>query len=148
MLLIRDPSSPKSAVSTFDYTDLNAYLLLAVGLVQPDEAHISSYRALANKARSGTIPPVADVKDFSKREPLVKLPQNASLLKAVEEFGGGVHRVVVTKQGTNDIIGVLSQTRLVKFLWENGRSFPVIEDLFSKNIRDLGIGSHNIVSIK
>lgn len=117
-------------------------------MVQPDEAHISSYRALANKARAGTIPPVADVKDFSRREPLVKLPESANLLRAIEEFGGGVHRVVVTKDGTDDAIGVLSQTRVVKFLWENGRAFPVIENLYSKSLKDLGIGSHKVVSIK
>lgn len=119
-----------------------------MGLVQPDEAHVSSYRELANKARAGTIPPVADVKDFNRRELLVKLPQSANLLKAIEKFGEGVHRIVITKQGTDEDIGVLSQTRLVNFLWENGRAFPVIEDLFFKSIRELGIGSHNVVSIK
>ena len=66
---------------------------------------------------------------------------------AVETFGGGVHRIIVVKEGTNHVMGVLSQTRLVKFLWENGRSFPVIDQLYPIEIRELGIGNQQPISI-
>ena len=103
---------------------------------------------MAVKARSGTAIPLEDVKDLSRKEPLVKLPQTANLLKAVETFGGGIHRIVVVDEGTENVTGVLSQTRLVRFLWENGRAFPSIEELYHKNLRDLAIGSRDVVSIK
>jgi hypothetical protein len=34
------------------------------------------------------------------------------------------------------------------FLWENVRSFPIIEELYPKALRELVIGSHEVISIK
>jgi CBS domain-containing protein len=45
------------------------------------------------------------------------------------------------------VVGIFSQFRLVKFLWENGRSFPIIEELYPKALRELGVGSHEVISI-
>jgi CBS domain-containing protein len=148
VLLIRDEPSSRSVTGTFDYADLNAYLLLVVGLAQPDEGHIEDFKELAMKARSGAKIPLKDVKDLGRKEPLVKLPHSASLIQAIETFGGGVHRIVVVKQDTDDVVGILSQSRLVKFLWENGKSFPVIEQLYPCHIRDLKLGALEVVSIK
>lgn len=75
------------------------------------------------------------------------LPHSAGLTTAVETFGGGVHRIVVVREGTNHVLGVLSQTRLVNFLWENGRSFPVIDQLYPIEIKELGIGNQQPISI-
>lgn len=148
VLLIRETPSSKSATGTFDYSDLNAYLLLVVGLVHPDEAHLHSFQELAKKARGGNKVPLKDVKDFGNKEPFVTLPHTSSLTKAVECFGGGVHRIIVVNEGTDSVVGVLSQLRLVKFLWENRKSFPVIDQLYPQYIRDLGIGSQQVISIK
>jgi hypothetical protein len=122
--------------------------LLNVGLAQPDEEHVSSFQELVKKARQGSKIPLKDVKDIGRKEPLVTLPHTASLMKAVETFGGGTHRIIVVKEGTEKVVGVLSQSRLVRFLWENGRSFPVIDQLYPQYLRDLRIGSQNVLSIK
>ncbi len=119
-----------------------------VGLAQPDEAHIEDFRELARKARTGAEIPLKDVKDLGKKDPLVKLPRTANLIQAIETFGGGVHRVIVVEQHTDEVVGILSQSRLVKFLWENGRSFPVIDQLYPQYLRDLKLGSHQVVSIR
>lgn len=119
-----------------------------VGLAQPDEGHIEDFRELARKARTGAVIPLKDVKDLGRKEPLVKLPNTASLIQAIETFGSGVHRVIVVEQHTDEVVGILSQSRVVKFLWENGRSFPVIEELYPQYLRDLKLGSHQVVSIK
>ena len=66
----------------------------------------------------------------------------------MELFGGGVHRLVIVKDGGKEVVGIFSQLRLVKFLWENGNCFPVIEQLYGKEIRELGIGSQQLISIK
>lgn len=149
MLLIREDPQSKAVIGTFDYSDLNAYLLLAAGLTQPDEDHLSSFEELAKKAQEGIKIPLKDVKFLGNKEPLTVLPATANVLKAVEIFGGGVHRVVVVNESNdNEVVGIFSQFRLVKFLWENGRSFPVIDQLYPQYLKDLTIGSHEVVSIK
>jgi hypothetical protein len=150
VLLIRETPEDKSAVATFDYSDLNTYLLLAAGLSFPPEEHRASYDEIARKAREGQKIPIRDVKRLGvEKEPLVTLPASANVLTAVETFGGGVHRVVITKKSDdNEVVGIFSQFRLVKFLWENGRSFPVIEQLYPQALRELRIGSQNVISIK
>lgn len=119
-----------------------------VGLAQPDEEHIEDFRELARRARTGAEIPLKDVKDLGRKDPLVQLPENASLIQAIEIFGGGVHRVMIVEENTDDVVGILSQSRLVKFLWENGRSFPVIDQLYPQYLRDLKLGSQKVVSIK
>lgn len=146
--MIREHPESKTAVGTFDYSDLNAYLLLAAGLTQPDEVHMPSYEQLASKAREGIKIPLKDVKDLGAKDPLTTLPASANVLKAVETFGGGIHRVVVVNESKDEVVGIFSQFRLVKFLWENGRSFPVIDQLYPQYLKDLMIGSHEVISIK
>lgn len=149
MLLIRETPDQKSAVGTFDYSDLNAYLLLASGLTQPDETLLASYEELARKAKQGIKIPLKDVKDLGRKEPLTTLPASANVMTAVQTFGGGVHRVVVVdEQKEREVVGIFSQYRLVKFLWENGRSFPVIDQLYPQSLHELGIGSREVISIK
>jgi CBS domain-containing protein len=148
VLLIRETPQHTSAVGTFDYNDLNAYLLLAAGLTQPDEETLASYEELARKAREGITIPLKDVKDLGRKEPMTTLPATASVMTAVETFGGGVHRVVVVNEHNGrEVVGIFSQLRLVKFLWENGRSFPVIDQLYPQALRDLRIGSREVISI-
>jgi CBS domain-containing protein len=149
VLLIREHPQSASAVGTFDYSDLNAYLLLAAGLTQPDEEHLPSFEQLARKAREGIKIPLRDVKDLGTKNALTTLPASANVLKAVETFGGGLHRVVVVDESKdNEAVGIFSQFRLVKFLWENGRSFPVIDQLYPQYLKDLTIGSQEVISIK
>lgn len=91
------------------------------------------------------------MRDLGRRDPVTFLPESANLSKAIETFGRGVHRVIVAKEGDEgkiEITGLLSQTRLMRFLWENGRNFPVIDQLYSQNLRELKIGSNTPISIK
>ncbi|KAL4921590.1 hypothetical protein BDW62DRAFT_174022 [Aspergillus aurantiobrunneus] len=148
VLLIRETPEHRTAVGTFDYNDLNTYLLLAAGLTWPDEELLPAYEELARKARDQIPIPMRDVKELGRKEPLTTLPASASAMTAVETFGGGVHRVVVTdERRENEVVGIFSQFRLVKFLWENGRCFPVLDQLYPQSLRDLKIGSHAVISI-
>lgn len=135
-------------MGTFGYNDLNAYLLLVVGLTKPTESQLTSFQEVAQKAREGSKIPLRDIRDLVPREPLTTLPQSANLMTAVETFGGGVHRIVVLKEDSNEAIGIVSQSRLVKFLWENGRSFPIIDQLYPQHLKDLRLGSQKVVSVK
>lgn len=150
VLLLRDPKSSAPVAGTFDYTALNAYLLTAVGIAQPSEEHAEKFAQLAQKAGGKPIP-LRDVRDLGRKDPLTFLPESANLVKAIETFGKGVHRVLIAKEGLQgkiEVTGLLSQTRLMRFLWENGRNFPVIEQLYSQYLRDLKIGSNNVIAIK
>ena len=148
VLLIRDNPASLAAIGTFGYNDLNAYLLTVIGVARADEEHIQDFRELAKKAKEGVAIPIRDVINLAEKEPLTLLPHTANLLKAVETFGTGIHRIIVVRGGTQEVMGVLTQTKLVRFLWENGRSFPVIDQLYPQYLRDLKIGSTQVISIK
>lgn len=148
VLLVRASKHDKSAVATFDYRDLTQYLLFAIGQLIPDEEHQVIFQNLASKAQKGVKIPLRDAKSLGNKEAFVTLPHTSDLTAAVELFGGGIHRIIIVKEGTNHVIGMLSQLRLVKFLWENGRSFPIIDQLYPKELNDLGIGSQQPISIK
>ncbi|KAI9860184.1 MAG: cell separation during budding [Trichoglossum hirsutum] len=147
VILLRETADSKVACGTFDYTDLNAYLLLVVGLVQPEEGDMSSFQELAKKAREGNPVPVKHVKNLGKKNAFITLPESALLPTAVEIFGSGLHRIAIVKDGTNEVVGVLSQLRLVEFFWENGRSFTSIDQLYPQQLKDLAIGSSQVIAI-
>ncbi|KAF2459506.1 hypothetical protein BDY21DRAFT_338418 [Lineolata rhizophorae] len=147
VVLLRENSSTTAAIGTFDYNDLNAYLLLVVGLAQPDASHIQSFNELARKGREGKPIPLKEVKDLGRKEPLIMLPHTANLTKAVEVFGSGIHRIIIVKEHTSSVIGILTQLRLVRFFWENGRAFPSIEMLYEQSLKDLRLGSKSVIAI-
>jgi CBS domain-containing protein len=147
VLLIRETPQDTSVVGTFDYSDLNAYLMLVVGLSYPHEEQAISFRELAQKAREGSKILLKDVKDLGVKEPLTALPVSASLMMAVETFGSGVHRIMVVKERSMEVVGIVSQSRLIKFLWENGRSLPILDQLYPLHLKDLRIGSQQVISI-
>lgn len=147
-MLLRENEQSRAAVGTFDYNDLNAYLLLVVGLARPDEEHTASFNELARRGRAGKPIPLKDVKDLGRKGPLVTLPDTADLTRAVEVFGSGIHRVIVVKEGTSDVVGILTQLRLVRFFWENRSTFPALERLYQQCLKDLNIGSKTVIAIK
>ncbi|KAF7915698.1 uncharacterized protein EAE98_011041 [Botrytis deweyae] len=147
VILIRETSNDVTACDSFDYNDLNAYLLVVLGLASPDEGQTDTYSQLASKARERAPIPLRDVITLAKKEPLTTLSQSEDLSKAVEIFGSGVHRILVCKPGTTTVVGILSQLKLVKFLWDNGSSFPAIDQLYPTILRDLNIGTQHAIAI-
>lgn len=144
VVLIRESRTTKTAIDTFGYDDLNAYLLLVLGMSQPDELA----EKLAARARTGEILPLKDVKDhLGPTEQPAFLPQSANLTQAMELLGSGLHRIVVTKEGTSETVGILTQLRLVRFFWENHQSFAVTEKLYSLSLKDLDIGAKEVLAI-
>ena len=135
-------------MATFDYRDLLQYLLFATGQLHPDEEHLPLFQSLARKAQQGHKVPLRDAKALGPGEAFVTIPHTANLTKAVEVFGGGIHRVVVVKEGSDRVMGILSQLTLITFLWENRECFPIIDRLYLQQLQDLGIGSQQVISIK
>ena len=145
---IRSSPADEAICGTFDYSDLAAFLLLIMGVYQPEEDEdIASFQDLARKARGGSSIAVRLVKDLGKKAPFVTVSEKEGLARVVEIFGSGIHRIAVVREGTNKVIGVLSQLQLIGFFWEHGRSFPTIDQLYPCVLRDLSIGSSRVISI-
>lgn len=147
VILLRESPDETAACDTFDYNDLNAYLLVVVGLASPEEDQVEAWSRLVQKAKEHLPIPLREITTLAKKSPLVTLSESEDLSKAIEIFGSGVHRILICKEGTRDVVGVLSQLKLVKFLWDNGSSFPTIDQLYPIILRDLNIGTVQTISI-
>lgn len=112
---------------------------------------VGLFADFAKKAAEGKPIPLRDIRTLGRRDPLTYLPESANLTKAIETFGQGVHRVLIAREGDGgkiEVTGLLSQTRLMRFLWEHGRNFAVLDQLYAQYLRDLKIGSNTPISIK
>lgn len=142
-----DAESNGTAVSTFDYNDLNAYLLVVVGLAIPDEENGTLYDDIAKKGREGAPIPLRDIQSFCRKQSLVTLPSDETLDRAIEMLGGGIHRILVS-DSSGSTVGVVSQLKLIEFFWSEGVHFPNIEGLYPSQLRDLGIASKHVLAVK
>jgi CBS domain-containing protein len=147
VVLIRRTKEEKTAFATFDFKDLNQYLLYATGNLRANEEQKHSVEQIVAKINRKHDILVQDAMAFGSKETFVTLSSKTKLTKVVEIFGGGVHRVIVTKDDTTEVIGVLSQFRLVRFLWENKACFEIIDTISMQQIKDLDIGAQNPISI-
>jgi CBS domain-containing protein len=148
VILLREKPTDTIACATFDYSDLNAYLLVVVGLANPEQSQLADFDSIAKRAREGTPIPLRDTEHLAKKEPLVTLFEHDNISKAMEHFGSGVHRILVYKEDGSEVVGILSQLKLVKFLWDNGSSFASIDQLYPSILKDLGIGTPSTIAIK
>lgn len=146
VVLVRESPDSKTAVSTFDSSDLNAYLLVVVGLAKPDEEQTAAYDELVRKAQSQTPISLREIQSLSRKEQLVVLSSDSTLDGAIEAFGSGIHRILLTNQA-GEVTGVLNQLRLLEFFWTEAVNFPVIDRLYGSLLRDLQIGTHQIIAI-
>lgn len=147
VILLRDKETDKSPCDVYDYTDLNAYLLVILGLVKPEADQAELFHLLVSQSQERSPVLLRDVLALAKKPPLVTLPENASLSKAIEIFGGGCHRIVVCRNDGTEVVGLLSQLNLLQFMWLHGANFPIIHQLYSIPLRDLNIGTHSAISI-
>lgn len=138
---------------TFDYSDLNTYLLLVMNKINASHLNMDSIDMVTfdnhiKKAKQGEEIPVDFIIKLHPKTPFIKIPESETLLKVTEVLGNGVHRVAITsmiEQGK--IIGVISQRRLIKYIWENARRFPSLEFYLNSSLQDLKIGATSPITI-
>lgn len=145
-VLVKD-GALKQPVSSFDYNDLNAYLLAVVGLAKPNEEHVQLYEGIAKRAQEREAIPLRDIQPICRHDQLVMLSPDEFLPGAIEVFGSGIHRILVTTH-EGETVGVVSQLKVLEFFWNEGVNFPVIDRLYPSLLRELQIGSKEIVAIK
>lgn len=141
---------------TFDYTDLNAYLLLVLGKLSINEQNFKDntyykdpveINELIAKAKRGQQVPVKFVCQLAPKNPFFKLPETETLSTVVEILGSGVHRIAILNEKQTKITGILSQRRLIKYFWDNARRFPSLEPIFQSTINELSIGNSKVISV-
>jgi len=135
-VLLRQSPNDTAVSRTFDYSDLTAFLLMVLGVTDPSHSSMSntSFQDLVKKAREGDQIPVKLVGDIGIKDPFITYPETEHLARVVEKMASGVHRIAVTREGTNEVIGVLSQRKVIKFFWENIRSFVDLEPTYQKTV--------------
>ncbi|CAI4213322.1 unnamed protein product [Parascedosporium putredinis] len=148
VVLVRsaDHDQGQQPVTTFDFNDLNTYLLVVIGLAKPEENNIALYDEIAIKARDGSVIPLCDIQSMCRKQSLVTLCSTDKLGRAIEILGSGVHRVLVSDE-SGAIIGILSQLKLIEFFWSEGLHFPTIEKLYTAHISELGIASKQVLAV-
>lgn len=122
---------------TFDYNDLNSYLLLVLNKIQVND------KTVQQDCQNGKPVPVGEIVKLTPKNPFYKLSETENLSTVMGILGSGVHRVAITDVAMTQIKGVLSQRRLIKYLWDNARSFTNLEPLFNSSLQDLKIGVLN-----
>ncbi|KAG0170996.1 cell separation during budding [Apophysomyces sp. BC1034] len=133
-----------SYVGMFDYGDLIAYILLV--LHKAEQTSTFEIRDIVQRAIKGQAVPVKLASDLSRKNPFYSILPEATLLSAVEEFACGTHRVCVLEPN-GAIKGILSQSTVVRYLYENRQQFPEIEGLLSKTIRQLHLEKTGVIGV-
>ncbi|KAI1483778.1 hypothetical protein F4774DRAFT_366467 [Daldinia eschscholtzii] len=146
VVIIRENATSTVPVSTFDYNDLNAYILVVVGLAHPTDDLVELYDSIAKRAQARDNIPLRDIQPICRKESLITLQGDEDLAKAIEVFGSGVHRVLVRNHNA-EVIGILSQLKLLEFFWNEGINFRVIDELYPKLLREVGVGSQQILAV-
>ncbi|CAO3616660.1 unnamed protein product [Mucor hiemalis] len=156
---------PKSYVGMFDYGDVIAYILLVLQNMPPPgeegeevlgggtdgsgysrEELTFEIKDIVRRAREGQEVPVKLASDLSQKNPFYSIFPEATLLSCVEEFGYGTHRVCVLNPD-GSIKGILSQSTVARYIYDNQRHFPDIESLMNKTLRQLGLGESAVIAV-
>ncbi|KAI1294112.1 hypothetical protein F5Y03DRAFT_410946 [Xylaria venustula] len=146
VVLIRENATSTKPISTFDYSDLNAYILVVVGLGHPPEDLVELYDDIAKRAQARNSIPLRDIQPICRKETLVTLQGDEDLARAIEIFGSGIHRILVTNFQA-EVVGILSQIKLMEFFWNEGLHFRAIDELYPKLMKELGIGSQQTIAV-
>ncbi|KAG7663655.1 SDS23 [[Candida] subhashii] len=155
-----DPTDLRNCL-TFDYSDLNTYLLLIMNKIPLSELSIDEIGSptddiekkheiiiqTINKAKKGEEVPVEFIIKLHPKNPFIKFTESDLLSIVMETLGNGVHRIAITDESGDKITGILSQRRLIRYMWENARRFPSLDFYLTSTLQDLKIGSNNPITI-
>ncbi|CAG8476102.1 392_t:CDS:2, partial [Acaulospora colombiana] len=145
-------STTNTYVGMFDWSDVMSYLLIVLKKKnileqqqKSDEELTSEFKDLLKLATECQPIPVKLASDLSHKNPFQSVLPETPLLKVVELFGSGTHRAVVI-DAEGKIKGILTQSKVVTYLYQNVIKFPSIERLFPKKMDDLSIGRRPVIS--
>lgn len=146
VVLVRDSTDTQIATHVFDFSHLNTYLLTVVGLAKADGHLASLSNEIMTAAQRGDKISLRQLKPLCNSEPLIQLRADGNLAQAIEILGSGIHRLLVTTED-GAVVGVMSQLRIMDFFWNEGINFPNIQSLYPSMLGELGVGTHNPISV-
>ena len=122
----------------FDYRDIVEYLLILFRKRSDSPlSHSSAANELCEQVLSGTPTSVKVASDISGKNPFYSLSLDNSLLSAVELLSNaGIHRVNIIDDTAGRVVGVLSQTDLIRWLWNHASG---LAGIFSQSLTTLGL---------
>lgn len=133
-------NSEGDVVEYLDYNHLNCYLLLVLGRVEP-AIDTPEFKAQAEKVRQGIPSTAGFAAQLGAKEPMIRMPVSSTLSGAVRQFAAGVHRIACVN--VNDrVVGVVSQRRMVKYVWTNIKRFPQLETILDRPLGELPLGTY------
>ncbi|KAH8552800.1 hypothetical protein BGW37DRAFT_423513 [Umbelopsis sp. PMI_123] len=139
---------PRSYIGMFDYADLISYILIVLRKeLPPEDESTIEIKQLVKKATGGEQVPVKLASDLSRKNPFCSILPEATLLSVLDEFACGTHRVAVTSP-RGDIMGILSQSRVIEYLYRNIMHFPELHRFASKSLRQLQLGKAPVISVE
>jgi hypothetical protein len=116
-------------------------------LAKPSEDQFQLFDTIVQKAQEQVPIPIRDIQPIFRKESMVTMLAEQNLVQAIELFGSGIHRILVTNPAS-EVVGILSQLKMLEFFWSEGINFPMIDRLYPVSLRDLHIGSQQIIAIK
>jgi len=142
-----------SYVGMFDFRDIVDFVLLIFHkkevtgeFLRADPAEEMTIKDVVSAAMIGKPVTIKVAADLSRKNPFYSVMPESPLLTAVEVFAEneGIHRVNVMDSTSGRVVGVLSQTDIVRFL----ASKPdIIAPFASKTLKELKIGNSNILHV-
>ncbi|CAG8487274.1 5417_t:CDS:2 [Ambispora leptoticha] len=142
----------KNFIGMFDWADVMSYLLIVLKKKnikeqqqKSEEQLTSEFRDLIKLAIQCQPVPVKLASDLSNKNPFYSVIPETSLFQVVELFGSGTHRVAVVDADGN-LKGILTQSTVINYLYQNVTHFPQIEGIFPKTVRELGIGMGFVIT--
>ncbi|GAB5589554.1 cell separation during budding [Umbelopsis nana] len=138
---------PKSYIGMFDYGDLISYILIVLRKeIPPEDETTLEIKELVKRALGGEQVPVKLASDLSRKNPFCSVLPEATLISILDEFACGTHRVAVMHP-SGDIMGILSQSRVIEHLYNNISHFPGLHRIVNKSLRQLGLGVAPVISV-
>ncbi|CAG8651071.1 3083_t:CDS:2, partial [Ambispora gerdemannii] len=145
-------SHVKNFVGMFDWADVMSYLLIVLKKKnikeqqqKSEEQLTSEFKDLIRLAIQFQPVPVKLASDLSNKNPFYSVIPETSLFQVVELFGSGTHRVSIIDADGN-LKGILTQSNVINYLYQNVTHFPQIERIFPKTVRELGIGLDHVIT--
>lgn len=142
--VLRTNDNDLTNCGTFDYLDLNTYLLLVMNKITVAGSPTNAEQVA--KAKRGEQVPVEFIITVHPKNPFIRFNEHDYLPLVMETLGNGVHRIAICDDN-GKVTGILSQRRLIRYLWENARRFPLLEPLFNQLLDQLNIGTNKPITI-
>ncbi|KAF5379060.1 hypothetical protein D9615_005932 [Tricholomella constricta] len=133
----------------FDFSDVNAFLTLAATshtLLPEDLLEKPRSSEIVSAARAGRVE-VHLVSNFSEKNPLETLPNDATILSLLELFSRGTHRALVRSASSSDeFVGMVSDRGLLTWFASYATKTPSLQLFLSNSLHSLSLPSLNIYS--